>query len=164
LPMGGKKKNAGASNRQRHAGISSHRGNPSHPAYSSKSGGVVDPDTNFCRETNEEGSSNDDYNALANLKLRMWDFEQCDPKRCTGARLARRGIFKTMPLRQPFRGIVLSPNGTTSVSPSDLHILEGSGLSVIGNPKLLRDQRIKVAYRKPDPLKLIRVPCFIGDI
>ena len=65
-------------------------------------------------------------NPLQKLQLRMWDFAQCDPKRCTGARLARRGVFRPMPLKQPFRGIVLSPNGTVSVSPEDRAILEQS--------------------------------------
>jgi pre-rRNA-processing protein TSR3 len=65
------------------------------------------------------------------LKLRMWDFAQCDPKRCTGARLAQRGFLQRMPLKQPFRGLVLSPQGRVSVSPADLGILEHSGLSVI---------------------------------
>jgi len=65
------------------------------------------------------------------LNLRMWDFAQCDPKRCTGARLVRRKILQSMPLKQSFRGIVLSPNGTTSVSPADTHILETFGLSLI---------------------------------
>ncbi len=74
--------------------------------------------------------SSDDTNtkrkdiSLRGLKLCMWDFAQCDPKRCTGARLARRGVFRPMPLKQPFRGIVLSPNGTVSVSPADRPILE----------------------------------------
>lgn len=70
-------------------------------------------------------------NPLNGLQLRMWDFAQCDPKRCTGARLARRGVFRPMPLKQPFRGIVLSPNGTVSVSPADRPIVEEMGLSVI---------------------------------
>ena len=70
-------------------------------------------------------------NPLKGLKLRMWDFEQCDPKRCTGARLARRGVLDRMPLKQPFRGIVLSPEGKTAVSPADIEILEKSGLSLI---------------------------------
>ncbi len=70
-------------------------------------------------------------NPLKGLQLRMWDFAQCDPKRCTGARLARRGVFRPMPLKQPFRGIVLSPNGTVSVSPADRPIVEEMGLSVI---------------------------------
>lgn len=70
-------------------------------------------------------------NPLSGLKLRMWDFNQCDPKRCTGARLARRGIFQSMPLKQPFRGLVLSPNGTVAISPADAPILQEFGLSVI---------------------------------
>lgn len=70
-------------------------------------------------------------NPLKGLRLRMWDFAQCDPKRCTGARLAKIGILQRMPLKQPFRGIVLSPNATISVSPADTSILETSGSSVI---------------------------------
>lgn len=77
------------------------------------------------------GEDSSKPNPLKGLQLRMWDFAQCDPKRCTGARLARRGVFRTQPLKQPFRGIVLSPNGTVSVSPADRPILEDLGLSVI---------------------------------
>jgi pre-rRNA-processing protein TSR3 len=68
---------------------------------------------------------------LKGLSLRMWDFAQCDPKRCTGARLVKRGIFQRMNLKQSFRGIVLSPQATVSVSPADAGILEESGMSLI---------------------------------
>lgn len=68
---------------------------------------------------------------LEGLALRMWDFAQCDPKRCTGARLAKRGIFQRMNLKQPFSGLVMSPQGQVSVSPADRGILEKSGVSVI---------------------------------
>jgi pre-rRNA-processing protein TSR3 len=68
---------------------------------------------------------------LQGLKLRMWDFAQCDPKRCTGARLVQRGWLQRMPLKQPFRGLVLSPMGEIAVSPADAEILMQSGLSVI---------------------------------
>lgn len=70
-------------------------------------------------------------NPLNGLRLRMWDFAQCDPKRCTGARLVKRGMFENMPLKQPFRGLVLSPNATKSISPADKEILEGGGMSLI---------------------------------
>jgi pre-rRNA-processing protein TSR3 len=70
-------------------------------------------------------------NPLEGLQLRMWDFAQCDPKRCTGARLAKRGLFQKMNLKQPFRGIVLSPNGTVSVSPADADIVSTLGISLI---------------------------------
>ncbi|KAL9191008.1 hypothetical protein ACHAXT_000714 [Thalassiosira profunda] len=93
-------------------------------------GGGDDAPLMMCLPTNDDG---DDAgpNPLKGLRLRMWDFAQCDPKRCTGARLARRGVFQPMPLKQPFRGLVLSPNGTVSVSPADRPILEELGLSVI---------------------------------
>jgi pre-rRNA-processing protein TSR3 len=78
--------------------------------------------TEFCQIANDP---------LKGLRLRMWDFAQCDPKRCTGARLAKRGKLQRMPLKQPFRGIVLSPRGEVSVSPADAMILEQSGMSLI---------------------------------
>jgi len=70
-------------------------------------------------------------NPLNGIRLRMWDFEQCDPKRCTGAKLARRGIVERMPLKQNFRGIVLSPEAKVAVSPADKEILENIGVSLI---------------------------------
>ena len=70
-------------------------------------------------------------NPLEGLQLRMWDFAQCDPKRCTGARLAKRGVFTKMNLKQPFRGIVLSPQGAVSVSPADADIVTQHGMSLI---------------------------------
>lgn len=79
----------------------------------------------LCQEISEK------QDTFKGLRLRMWDFAQCDPKRCTGARLAQRGFFIRMPLKQPFRGIVLSPQGQIAVSPSDKTIIEQSGLSII---------------------------------
>ena len=70
-------------------------------------------------------------NPLEGLRLRLWDFGQCDPKRCTGARLVKRGLFQSMPLKQPFRGLVLSPQGTKAISPADVTILEQFGMSLI---------------------------------
>ena len=80
---------------------------------------------------NQEVCEEVKVNPLKGLRLRMWDFAQCDPKRCTGARLVRRGFFESMPLKQPFRGIVLSPRGTVSVSPADRGIVEQFGISLI---------------------------------
>jgi pre-rRNA-processing protein TSR3 len=61
----------------------------------------------------------------------MWDFLHCDPKRCTGALLSRRNKMVAMNLSSPFRGIVLSPQGTQVLSPADGAIMAKDGLSVI---------------------------------
>lgn len=77
---------------------------------------------NFCQEI---------YDPLQGIKVRMWDFAQCDPKRCTGARLAKRGLIQRMSLKANFRGIVLSPQGDIALSPADSSILIESGMSLI---------------------------------
>ena len=63
--------------------------------------------------------------------LYMWDFQQCDSKRCTGRRLARRGYVRTMRMGQRFRGVVLSPRGKHAVSAVDLKLVVDQGISVI---------------------------------
>ncbi|TMW58340.1 hypothetical protein Poli38472_011928 [Pythium oligandrum] len=65
------------------------------------------------------------------VTLRMWDFQQCDSKRCTGRKMCRLGYVKSMKPGQPFRGIVLSPAGEQAVSPADLEIVTSLGISVI---------------------------------
>jgi pre-rRNA-processing protein TSR3 len=88
-------------------------------------------DDDVMRRNSQEYCQATTTNPLEGLHLRMWDFAQCDPKRCTGARLAKRGLFQKMNLKQPFRGIVLSPQGTVSVSPADADIVSTLGISLI---------------------------------
>ncbi|KAJ1652187.1 ribosome biogenesis protein tsr3 [Dispira simplex] len=59
------------------------------------------------------------------------DFDHCDPKRCSGRRLARLGVVKELKVTQPFRGIVLSPVGTQAVSRADLELVQQYGLAVV---------------------------------
>ena len=74
------------------------------------------------------------------VKLFMWDFGQCDAKRCTGRKLSRLGAWgalavpcvavlsgawrragyvKTISVGTPFQGLVLSPAGEKAVSVED---------------------------------------------
>jgi pre-rRNA-processing protein TSR3 len=86
--------------------------------------------SSYCQEISS--AKNHTMNsALRGLKIRMWDFEQCDPKRCTGARLVKRGLIQEMAIGSPFRGVVLSPTASTYLSPSDTCILEQLGLALI---------------------------------
>lgn len=61
----------------------------------------------------------------------MWDLNQCDPRKCSGRKLARHGLIKTLRLGQRFNGIVLSPLGKKCVSLEDVEIIKTSGLAVV---------------------------------
>ncbi|KAK9469815.1 hypothetical protein V1512DRAFT_273650 [Lipomyces arxii] len=65
------------------------------------------------------------------VKTAMWDFDQCDPKRCSGKKLARLGLIRNLRIGQKFQGIVISPNGKIPVCPYDREILEEQGAAVV---------------------------------
>jgi len=65
------------------------------------------------------------------IHLAMWDFGQCDAKKCSGRKLSRLGYVKNLEFSRRFNGIVLSPNGIRTVSPEDREIVQKFGISVI---------------------------------
>ena len=50
----------------------------------------------------------------------MWDMEHCDPKKCSGRKLARKGLIKPLKWGHRFNGIVLTPMGQKVCSVSVL--------------------------------------------
>ncbi|OZC07347.1 putative metal-binding domain in RNase L inhibitor, RLI [Onchocerca flexuosa] len=72
------------------------------------------------------------------FSLAMFDFKQCDPKRCTGKKLERYGFVKVLKLGTKFPGLLLSPNGERTISPADLSYILSGGLAVVENVHLNR--------------------------
>ncbi|XP_042435224.1 18S rRNA aminocarboxypropyltransferase-like [Zingiber officinale] len=65
------------------------------------------------------------------IKLAMWDFGQCDIKRCTGRKLSRFGLLRELRVNNGFGGVVLSPVGKQCVSKEDQDLIERKGLAVV---------------------------------
>ncbi|KAM9962534.1 hypothetical protein ACTFIR_005442 [Dictyostelium discoideum] len=65
------------------------------------------------------------------IKLSMWDFGQCDSKKCTGRKLERLGYVKSINLTHKFKGVVLTPSAKQSISPADRDIVQNLGVSVV---------------------------------
>jgi pre-rRNA-processing protein TSR3 len=94
-------------------------------------------------ESGDSDSSDDDNDGQEKSKnkfdvghppdfpVSMWDLNHCDPKKCSGRKLARHGLIKTLKLGQKFPGLVLSPVGVNCVSPLDKKIIESSGVAVV---------------------------------
>ncbi|XP_035210915.1 18S rRNA aminocarboxypropyltransferase-like [Stegodyphus dumicola] len=61
----------------------------------------------------------------------MWDLGQCDPKKCSGRKLSRLNLIKTLRLGQRFNGIILTPAASICVGPQDKDIIYEHGAAVV---------------------------------
>ncbi|KAF9010284.1 hypothetical protein BDQ17DRAFT_1322921 [Cyathus striatus] len=78
-----------------------------------------------------QSSSDEQDNIRIEVPVAMWDFDHCDPRRCSGKKLARLGLIKELKVGARFRGIVVSPKGTQVISPADRDIVFKGGLAVV---------------------------------
>ncbi|KAJ1529601.1 hypothetical protein ONE63_006370 [Megalurothrips usitatus] len=67
----------------------------------------------------------------APFPVAMWDMDQCDPRKCSGRKLARFGLIRTLKLNQKFGGITLTPVGQKCVSMEDRDIVSQHGACVV---------------------------------
>ena len=75
-------------------------------------------------EQDDNGSDDDSIPVKeTSIRLGMWDFRQCDPKRCSGRRLARLKMLTEFKLNYKFLGIILTPSATRTISPADRPIV-----------------------------------------
>ncbi|KAL3527802.1 hypothetical protein ACH5RR_012458 [Cinchona calisaya] len=90
--------------------------------------------------TDQEATNEEVEPACPRIRLAMWDFGQCDVKRCTGRKLARFGLLKEsiillwlfeLRVGDRFGGIVLSPTGVQCVSREDQELIHRKGLAVV---------------------------------
>jgi len=78
---------------------------------------------------NATGSTEEDEGGV---RLAMFDFNQCDPKRCTGRKLQRLHKLTSWRLGGPkFPGVVLSPLATRVISAEDRQQVLKCGLAVV---------------------------------
>ena len=67
----------------------------------------------------DASNDSDNESGVIPFPVAMWDFQHCDPKKCSGRKLYRLNKVKILKLSERFNGIVLTPVGTQCVSPAD---------------------------------------------
>lgn len=90
------------------------------------------------KSSNDENSDTEDSDdsktseeCVINFDVAMWDLNHCDPKKCTGRKLERLGLIRSLKLGQRYPGLVLTPMGTHCINPMDKTIIETTGIAVV---------------------------------
>ena len=65
------------------------------------------------------------------MKKVIYEFGECDPKRCSGHRMVKYKKIESIPLKRHFNGIILSPDGQQPISPADREHIHRFGIGLI---------------------------------
>ncbi|KIK46604.1 hypothetical protein CY34DRAFT_800294 [Suillus luteus UH-Slu-Lm8-n1] len=99
----------------------------SFPEDSAKPSSIVEDDSS----NHSSGEDDESGRPYIDVPVAMWDFDHCDPRRCSGKKLARLGLITELRVGSRFRGVVVSPKGTLVVSPADKEIVGRDGVAVV---------------------------------
>ncbi|KAL1239145.1 18S rRNA aminocarboxypropyltransferase [Trichinella pseudospiralis] len=84
------------------------------------------------RQLSEDSSSDEDAESTrTTIPLAMWDFNQCDVKKCTGRKLVRMGFVKSLRLGSFWSGISLTPTASCCLKPEDKEIILKYGIAAV---------------------------------
>jgi pre-rRNA-processing protein TSR3 len=69
----------------------------------------------------------------AEVRLLLLDYDECDPKKCSGRKLARHSLARVLPgyNKIPYNSIILSPFSGKALSPPDATYAEKGGIVAI---------------------------------
>lgn len=93
--------------------------------------GYPDQDVSLPGNCESSSSESEARSADISINLAMWDFGQCDPKKCSGRKLSRLGFVRELSIGQRFSGLVLSPTGERCISYEDHSIVASHGIAVV---------------------------------
>ncbi|EJD49964.1 DUF367-domain-containing protein [Auricularia subglabra TFB-10046 SS5] len=79
----------------------------------------------------QEQDTQDEHQSPIPVPVAMWDFDQCDPRRCSGKKLSRHGLVRELRVGHRFPGVVLTPKATTVLSMADAPVMQTRGVAVV---------------------------------
>ena len=121
------------SHKKQHKGRNkhNHRKNKYTKPYQNKAPESYNQTLKYGLENAQNEDASDDIITMDLPRIAMWDFGQCDSRKCSGKRLEKFGLCESLKIQQHFDGIILSPEGKQSVSPADHQIIHECGICVI---------------------------------